>query len=224
VLEGSALEAGLGVVKSQQQQRKQEIVNWLTAAGRDPNTPLWLTEQNPSSWEGTYYYDLNKCVAHGLGVAENMFTFAEMGIKTAEYWDHPNQGATAWEMPGFKVYEQLQDYMGDILLDSYTNGSFRLYTTKDTATGRIVLWAINMSNTTDMTIDLSLTGWTGSSYVRRMTLKAYTGETTLILTSATSEKVGWAITDLTGQIEPTAFTMTFGRATLTTLIIDPMTE
>lgn len=222
VLDGPTLENGLNYMKTQQVEAKQRVVNALTAAGRDPNTPLWLTEYNPSSWEGTYYYNLSKCQAHALGVIETIFTFAELGIKAAQYWDHPNQGSTTREMPGFKVYEQLQDYMGDVLLDSYVNGSFRIYTTKDTATGRIVLWVANMSNSNDMTMDLSLTGWTGDSYVRRMTLGALSGDTTLVMTNATSEVIGWTTTDLTGQIDPAAFTMTFDNATLTTLIIDPV--
>lgn len=224
VLDGATLESGLNYMKGQQPQRRQEIVNWLTAAGRDPNTPLWLTEYNPSSWEGTYYYNLSRTQAHALGVAETIFTFAEMGVKAAQYWDHPNQGSTTKEMPGFKVYEQLQDYMGDILLDSYVNGSFRLYTTKDSATGRVVIWALNMSNTNDWTIDISLTGWTGGSYVRRMTLGALSGDTALVMINGATEVIGWTTTDLTGQINPAAFSMTFDNATLTTLIVDPVAE
>ncbi len=222
VLDGPTLESGLNSMKTQHVARRQEIINWLTSAGRDPNTPLLATEYNPSSWEGTYYYNLSKCQAHALGIAETVFTYAELGMKSAQYFENPNTGATAWEMPGFKVYEQLQDHVGDVLLDIYVNGSFRLYTTKDSATGRIVIWAINMSDSTDWSIDLSLTGWTGNSHIRRMTLGALSGDTSLVMTNATSELIGWTTTDLTGQLNPASFSMTFDNATLTTLIIDPI--
>lgn len=225
VLDPYWLQVGLEYVKGQQVQRKQEVVNALTSAGRDPNTPLMLTEYNPSSWEGTYYYKLTRCQAHALGVAETVFTFAELGIQAAQYWDHPNYGSTKREMPGYKVYKQLQEYMGDVLLDSFSDGAFRLYTTKDSTSGRVVIWGINMSETNDTMLDISLPWLTGASSVRRMTLAALSGgNTSLAMSNADSEVIGWIETDLTGQFNLSSFPMMFENATLTALIIDTIPE
>ena len=73
-----------------------------------------------------------------------------MGFLAVQYWDQPNNGGSATiELPGFKMFKALQTYMGDRLLDSYSEQDFRLYTTLDTQTGRLILWALNFSEYND---------------------------------------------------------------------------
>jgi hypothetical protein len=135
VLDAPTLENGLNYIKGQQQTNKLNVVNALVTAGRDPNTPLVLSEYNPESWEGIFYYGLHQTVAEALGEVETIFTFAELGIHTAHFFVYPTYPSATIETPVCKVFEELQNYMGDKLMDSYSDGSFRLYTTKESSTG-----------------------------------------------------------------------------------------
>lgn len=104
-----------------------------------------------------------------------------------------------------------------------TTSGFRLYTTRDSRYRQLILWAINLSETDDRQFRIHLenlpTPVTIASITRR-TLAAYSGQTSLISRSYSTELVGWADTDLTGQIDPSDFTMSFDNATLTMLIFD----
>lgn len=223
-LEPTFLMRGLAQHKLQQAAKKQNIVDRLVAFNRPADTPLLLSEWNTSSWQGTYYYGLGQTVIQGLGTAEDIFTFIELGITAAQYWDRPNiPDKTGLEVPCFKVFKALQAYLPDRLTDSLVDGYFRLYTTKDSRYDRIILWAINFAETEDKSVRIQLQSLppavTWGSIARR-TLAAHSGETSLITGSTTTELVGWTETDLTGQIDPTDFTMTFDNATLTMLIFD----
>ncbi len=224
VLDPHYLMRGLGVQKAAQLAAKQKIVERLTAYYRSADTPLLLSEWNTSSWQGTYYYELGQTVAQGLGTAEDIFSFIEMGIVASQYWDQPNiPNKTGLEVPCFKVFKALQTYLPDRLVDSLVDGCFRLYTTKDSNYDKLILWAINMSETDDKPVRIRLQNLpaplTVASITRR-TLAAYSGETSLITRSKTTEVAGWAETDLTGQIDPADLAITFDNATLTLLVFD----
>ena len=45
----------------------RNVIDRLAANGRPITTPLIASECNPSSWEGTYYFQLNRTMAHGAG-------------------------------------------------------------------------------------------------------------------------------------------------------------
>ena len=220
VLDAPTLESGLNSIKGQQQTWKQNVVNALVSAGRPAHTPLIASEYNPESWEGTYYYGLNQSVAEALGEVETIFTFAELGFLMAHFWEFPAYPSTTIETPVFKVFEELQNYMGDRLVDSYVDGSFRLYTTRESATGAVALWAANMSDTANVTLTISLAnlGFTPTQ-IKRMTLAKTSGDTSLVTRNASSEVVNWTTTSLLGQIDPANFTMTFEDATLSLLVI-----
>ncbi|HSW44368.1 MAG TPA: hypothetical protein VLM89_02230 [Phycisphaerae bacterium] len=215
---------GLNLQKSQQLSAKQKIVERLVANNRLSTTLLSLSEWNPSSWQGTYYYSLSRMVAQGLGVAENVLAFAEMGILSSNFWDQPNYPSTSGiESPQFKVFKALQAYLPDTLVDSLSDGYLRLYSTKDSRYQRIILWAVNLSQTDDKQVEIRLRNIPPSvtvASITRRTLAAYSGETSLEMQNAIPEVVGWTNTDLTGQIDPANFTMTFDNATLTLLIFD----
>jgi hypothetical protein len=220
VLNADDLSSSLNWIRQQQTDRRQKVVDRLTANGRPASTPLMATEWNPSSWEGTYYFGLNRTVAHALGIAETIFTFADLGFAAAQYWDYvnyPSSGVT--EAPGQKVYKALQSNIGDRLLDTLMEQDFRLYTTLDSATGALTIWAINFSEHNDKTIRFQLPGASGVS-ITRHTLAAASGSTSLVMKNNTSDpadNVTWAVSDLTAGIDPSGFTLTFPRATLTML-------
>jgi len=224
LLNAGDLNSGLNSMKQQQIDRRQKIIDRLAANNRPTNTPLVASECNPSSWEGTYYFTLNRTVAHALGTAETIFAFAELGFLASQYWDYPNwPSTTAIEAPGAKVYKALQSYIGDRLIDIFAEPDFRLYTTRDTLTGRVIIWAINLSEYRDKSVRFQLANCPAGVSVHQHRLAATSGQTSLITKNATndpSEKVTWTITDITSGTNPADFTITFPRATLTMLRFD----
>ena len=213
---------GLNVQKNAQNSARQKIVDRLVANNRPAGTPLILSEWNTSSWQGTYYYGLGQTVAQGLGTAEDIFSFIEMGIVAAQYWDQPNiPNKAGLEVPCFKVFKALQTYLNGVLLDSLADGYFRLYTTRDDPGRRIILWGINLSEDRPAVLRIQLRHLDGRvSAITQRKLAAYSGATSLITRSSTIELVGWTESDLTGAIDPADCTFTFENATLTMLMID----
>lgn len=224
VLNAEDLNAGLNDIRPVQAQRRQKMVDCLVANGRPSVTPLMATESNPSGWEANYYYNLNRIQAHALGVVEMIFTHADLGLLAAHYWDRPNYPSnTAIEAPGFKVLKTLQRFLGNRLVDVYTETDFRLYTTVDDATGRVCIWALNLADSRDKTIGLQVQNTAqGSIFQHRLALAS--GSTSLISANQKNdpyEKIIWTVTDLTDTAHPADLTVTFPRATVTLLRFDP---
>lgn len=223
VLNADDLNNGLNTMKQQQVSKKQKMVDRLVANGRPASTPLIASEINPSSWEGTYYFNLNRTMAHALGVAEIIFAYVELGILATQYWDYPNWPSTAIEAPGAKVYKALQQDIGDRLLDSYQEHDFRLYTTQDSRSGRLVVWALNFSEYLDKRVRLQLAASASGLSITQKRLGAVSGGTSLVLLNGRNdsyEKVNWTLTDLTSTLDPADFSLTLPRATLTMIIFD----
>jgi hypothetical protein len=224
VLNADDLTNSLNTIRQQQFVAWQYAVDRLVANGRPTSIPMAATECNPSSWEGTYYYELNRTMAHALGIPETIFAFADKGFLASQYWDLPNNGGSATiKLPGFKMYQALQSYMGDRLLESYTEYDFRLYTTLDTSTGRLILWALNLSEYYDKSMRFQVPGDTSGMTIQHRRLGAVSGATSLITKNNAgdaSENVQWITTDLTGSVNPADFTMSFPHSTATMLILD----
>jgi autotransporter-associated beta strand protein len=149
--------ATLRALKATTNSRRQDVINYLAANGRPTNTPLIASEWNPGFAAGPYE-DFNT-TAHALGVAETVFTFAEEGLAGANYCQRPAYEFT--ELPAYKMFQALQNHMGDKLVSSWYDGNadssnHRVYVTKDTATGKVVVWGLNFSNTTDAAANLNL--------------------------------------------------------------------
>lgn len=226
VLDPAGMNAGLNQMKKQQRDRRQKVIDRLVANGRPANTELSASEFNPSSWEGTYYYGLAQTVAHGLGVAETCFSFAELGFTSAHYWDVPNMpSTTAREIPGFKVFKALQAYMGDRLLDSYAEADLRVYVTLDTKADRLVLWLLSFSEEADRPVRVRIPA-IGGVRAKRITerkLAELDGDTSLITRNDKADaydKTDWRVADRTGETDLRDFVITAEDATLTMLLID----
>lgn len=224
VLNANDLAIGMNRIKQQQADRRQKVVDRLTANNRSASTPLIASEWNPSSWEGTWYFGLHQTVAQGLGVAETIFSFAELGFVAAQYWDFPNYpSSTAIETPGFKVFKEMQARQPARLVYSCVDGAFRLYVTLNNEGNQLVVWAINMSETDDKPVRLQLTGPFRATRAIERRLANTSGDTSLatrnIYTDA-ADKIAWIESDRTGQLDPRDFTVTIEDATLTMLIFD----
>jgi hypothetical protein len=92
----------------------------------------------------------------------------------------------------------------DAILSTYTTTDTRVYTTRDSKTGKLALWRLNFSNDNDATLDVALQGLSGNEKVQLLTLGALNGRTTLFSSNLASDmggpthEVDWRSADLTG--------------------------
>jgi MYXO-CTERM domain-containing protein len=153
-------------VRQKQLTALADIKQMFTANGRDPNNvEFMVTEWNPMGNEGGDWTKPSQTSMYkALAMAESFFTFADMGVKSANYWGEtvvdntdPNPSHI---YPQVKLWWKLSDEMGDTLINSIIDnpGNRRVYTTKDSQTGEIKVWGINLSNSSSTTINLSLLG------------------------------------------------------------------
>lgn len=148
------------------------------AAIRYSNTVM-NTEYDPSGW--CYNENLNppnyvhRSLAHALGVAESVFTFAEQArsnlaskVISANYWCDVWPATTEIQTQLFQMLAPPytsptynSGYLGDWLIGSYvdTNNKVRVYCTKwASGTNKdIYVWGLNFNNTTDVVVPLYFT-------------------------------------------------------------------
>lgn len=205
------LESDLRNLKAYQESVRNSIVHFMGSNGFDTNIPWIASEWNSSDWRGTWT-PLGKCMTHALGVAEGVFVFAELGYLGAHYWEQPSVGPQ-----GYKMFQALQDHMGEHLVNSYTDGdNFRLYTTRFKDWSKFVLWGINFSDTQDKQIDLGFSFFPFAvRSITKMKLGVVGDDTGL----KSSTGVDWEASDITG-IDLRDFTITFEDATVTAIIIE----
>lgn len=218
----ASAESGLRSMKQSQMGRYTDVRNNIASAGRDPDAiPLIISEWNPSSWEWETKSQARR-MAHALGVAETVFTFAELQLLAAQYWSFPTVGVDTTEAPGYRVFQMLRQHLGDTLVSSYSDGlNFRLYVTRDSATDDLAVWALNFSEFYDKTMRLCLSGLDLVDTIRLKKLANLTGDSSLLdrNDTPTSILVDWTEQTLTG-IDLNDFMMTFEDATITILVIE----
>lgn len=200
---------------------------------RDLNTPVVASEWNPGPYQAGGSF-VGRTMAQALGSVETVFNFAQnQNMIAAQYWVWPLWLTNGKELPVTKAFQALRDHMGDTLVDvlpTDDTSNIRLYTTKNSATGEIVLWGLNFSDDTPQTLELSLDNLNlppGQHYaITLMKLAELTGDTSLM--SYTSDDINtplsidWTSTNLTGLINLSNFSLTLDDATLTALVIKPV--
>ena len=159
----NAMEGALRGVRPMHLNRWNDIRQTFINNGRNPdNVEFMVTEWNAMNG------DLNDAnvpsMYQALGTAETFFSFAQMGLRSGNYWgetvyqpDVPNPTNI---YPMVKLWWMLRDKMGDTLVDSIASDSSnqRVYTTRDSQTGVIRLWGLNFDNDAAANIALSLSG------------------------------------------------------------------
>jgi hypothetical protein len=179
------------------------------------NRPLLATEYNPINWV-LIYHRTAKSMTHALAYVESVFEFAKEGVMAAHHWHSPNFYPTPRQ-----AAEKLQKRLGNVLISHYSDGQyFRLYATRESGKDSVTLWGLNFSDTTDKTLDISLTGLpTGNTYRARIhRLKSPTQDTSLVSSDAV-----W-LTDSQVIEDVSNFAVTFEDATLTVIEVDPVPE
>ncbi len=119
--------------------------------------------------------------------------------------------------------------MGDTLVSFYAFQNIRLYTTRDSRTGELAVWALNFSEE-DALVELD---FENLPHVERATLRRLadkSGTTTLHSANFSSEMPGgrainveWTSTNVTGQ-DLSNFQLNLPAATLSLLVIEPGLE
>lgn len=229
----AAMETGLRGVYTGQKASVDFLRGRMTANGRDPSKiELLASEINVSDWRSNDT-TAEATMAHALGSVETVFSFARLGVHASHYWIWPAHRFDGTEYPVFKAYEGLRDHMGDTLLNVYENNNTRVYTTRDHETGEMAVWGLNFSDTTDAVVNLSMGNLgPGPFTVRRYTLGALTGETSLFTSNLSSDMAGgpthavdWTSVDLNAStINFNNFNLTLQNATITVLVIQGATS
>ncbi len=218
----ASAESGLRRMKASQIGRHAGVRDAILNSGRNPDTmPLIISEWNPSSWEWEQKSQARR-MSHAIGVAETVFTFAELQVMAAQYWSFPTVGVDTTEAPGYRVFQMLRQHLGDTLLGSYSDGlNFRLYVTRDSATDDLAIWALNFSENYDKTVRLNLNGLDLVDGVRLKKLANLAGDSSLLdlNDTPTSIIVDWTEQTLSG-LDLKDLVMTFEDATITVLVIE----
>lgn len=134
------------------------------------------------------------------------------------------------------AFEKLRDELGDVLIGSFdANDKVRVYVIKDSASGELAVWAMNFSNSDDISLVLSLTGGptAADSVTTRTVLRAVSeGATNLFSANLNPEinggiarrDVDWSSPEVVVGNDPSNMTLLLPAATLTLLTIKSTPE
>lgn len=155
----ASMQAALRGIYDSQKARRDAISATLTADGRAANqVAIICDEWNMMGWTYTATYNT---MVEALSTAEAVFTFADIDMPASMFWADTRSRfdgiKTMWPVGLF--YKAMIEYAGNMLVDRYVstgNNNVRLYTTKDSQTGRVVLWALNFDNIANETLTVSL--------------------------------------------------------------------
>lgn len=202
----------------------------VAASGRDADAMEYAaTEVNVSYWTSN---DTEKeaAMAHALGTVETVFSHARLGLIASHYWIWPTHRWDGTPYPIFKAYEKLRDHMGDTLLSVYAFRDIRVYTTRDSQTGEICVWALNFSGSENTTVHLQLDNLPKTQRATLLRLEDKSGTTTLESANLSTEMPGgpainvdWNSSDMTGD-DLSDFNLNLPAATLSLLVIEPGIE
>lgn len=148
-----AAEGGLQFVREEQIEIHTGIQSCITSNGRDANAiELIASEWNASDWAWEREPQIQR-VSHALGLAETVWSFADLGLVGATYW---SWWPISDQTPGPMIMDMLGQHFGTTLLGKLVDDpNLRLYTARDDAAGEAVVWALNFSNDTDKDVSLS---------------------------------------------------------------------
>lgn len=212
-------ERALRYVKQQQMEYYNGIVSHITASGRSAASVKFMaSEWNPSDWHWEMTQQAAR-MSHALGVAETVFTYAELGLLSASYWSTPTY-ADGTETPAYKLFEVLPRYGAGRLVSSSSDGNnLRVYTVWNAQSGEMSIWVLNFSDTVDKPVRFALGHLPSIDRVTQMRLAKLTGETGLLDRNdppfTAPPAIDWTTTDLTGSVDPSDFTLTIPHATVT---------
>lgn len=217
----STMESRLRGVRPYQANLLNLQKGFFTAAGRDPNNVEFrATEYNPMG-TGTNAQSA-PTMYQALALAETMFTYADLKLASANYW-----GLLAPDPPGpydlwpmVKVWQKMNQNIGDTLVNSIIDdvNNRRVYITRDSVTGKVVVWGLNFDNDTDTSINLSLQNLAASSNATLSILND--GSSTTLWTG---DEAKWTTQSL-GNFNADHFNLNIPHAGIVMLEVMPVPE
>ena len=224
------IETRLRDIYSTHNTRITAIRSQIAASGRDPNSIEFIASETNVSNHTSNNTATEARMGHALGTVEEVFSLARLGVRDAHYWLWPGDPFDGTKLPVYKAYEALRDHMGDTILSTYADNNTRLYTTRDSATGKIAIWGLNFSNTSDATLQLSLANLNVAGYNAELkVLRAASGPTTLFssnlpvyLPGGPTSEVDWFTTAIAADTNFANYSLTFPAATISVLVLNPI--
>ncbi len=180
----SQLEQNLRDVSPYQRARFADVYNTVVAdrgAGAANAMEYIASEWNVA---GFNYFHQQRSVANALGAADTVFTFADLGLRMANYWMEMYDSYHG-NYPVAKVLQAMAKYMGDTLVSVYpapithANSNHRLYVCQDSSSNMFSVWAINFSNSQPWDVTLNISNAPAGNKATLMTLGGLQQETSL---------------------------------------------
>jgi len=213
--DSEGMAAALRKVKPKLLSKSAAIRSIMDQAGRS-EYELFASEWNPVSWEAPS--QMQSSMANAIGIVESCFTFAEDGVRAANFWQEPqNKAGPAGAFAG------LVNDMGDVLVTTsaqmgygYETSNFRFYVTKNAQDdSQVMIWGLNFDDHESVTINLGLTP---PCQIVSATFKRFgkaRGRTTL--TSNTD--LAWSQHDVTSGFNAADFPFTVRPAEISVLVL-----
>lgn len=213
-------ELALKAVRQQQIDTYNGVIAHIDASGRNPaDIKLIASEWNVSDWHWEMTSQAAR-MSHAIGAADTLFAYAGLGLFAAHYWSYPTY-PSGIETPGYKLFKEMEQSVGEKLIDSFTDDpTTRVYTTWNSRTHNLAVWALNLSDAADKQVRLSINSIQGVGTITRKTLGMLSGATSLLdyQPNSSTTVIDWKTTDLTGSIDPSDFTVTLPHATISLLV------
>ena len=217
----ATMEAQLRQVRTYQTNLYNLQRSFFTEYGRNPNNVEFrATEWSPMGTGNNA--QSAPTMYQALGFAETIFAYADLGLRSANYW-----GLLAPEPPGpydywpmVNLWQKLNENIGDTLVQSIIDdaGNRRVYVTRDSHTGEVTVWGMNFDNGQDTNIDLSLLNMDASSNAMLSILND--GSTTTLWTG---DEAQWTTESLT-NFDAENFNLSIPHASIVMLEIQAIPE
>lgn len=200
---------------------KTEGIRTLMSQHGRSGYELMASEWNPMNWDATSQQQ--KSVAQGLGVIEAVFTFAELNVLAAHFWEQPQDKLAVRD-----VFTGLADYMGDVLVSNVQslgldpgNLNWRIYVTKRAGDDdTLIIWGLNFNEDQAVDVELELAPcYATSAVLRRYGIPGddvHGGDTSLMHYSG----MAWTEQDVTDGFDTRGFTFSMEDAEVTALVLD----
>lgn len=177
-------------------------------------------------------------MAHALGSVESVMSWGRLGLTAAHYWIWITANTILYSdwnrFPVTMAYEKMRDRLGDRLLDVYdAHDKVRMYLVRDSQTGEYQIWALNFSDSQDVTVTISMTnaGPAEHTTVKKQVLQALSGPTRLMSANMPPDlnggiprrDVDWSAEEVLTGADPASLPLTLPAATLTLVTVETVT-
>lgn len=124
-----------------------------------PRMHEWIDQNYPGRGIqiGEWSYGSEEHVTGGLAVAETLGRFADNGVTSAFYWTYPAPGSAAyWAFRAFRNFDGKGARFLDDLVPATSDAGLSIWASKDPASGKVVVIALNFDLKASKSLELTL--------------------------------------------------------------------